>query len=121
MWSLQLGEELRVRCFGAAARAEDRPDERGDGDDVVDGRRRLHDVVRGPVRVDAVGLGLCFGDDLAALLAVGLDDEIRLVGEELLGLRARHERLTAGDETERVDAGHVGDCDARRTATQLEQ
>ena len=38
---LQLGEELGVRRLGAAAGAEDRADERGHRDDVVDGGRRL--------------------------------------------------------------------------------
>ena len=44
-----------------------------------------------------------------------------LVGEELLGRGARHERLPARHEPERVDARDVGDRGARRTATELEQ
>ena len=57
----------------------------------------------------------------AALVAVGLDDEVDLVGDELLGRGARHERLAARDQTERVDARDVGDRGARRAATELEQ
>ena len=73
------------------------------------------------VRVDAVRLGLRFRDDLPALVAVGLLDQIHLVGDELFGRGARRERLPARHETERVDARYVGDRDARRTATELEQ
>ena len=92
-----------------------------DRDDVVDRRRRLVDAVRLVVGGDAVGLGLHLGDHLPALGAVGVDDALHLVGDELLGRRARHERLPARDEAERVDAGDVGHRGARRAATELEQ
>ena len=77
--------------------------------------------MRLPVGVDAVGVGLGVGDDLPPLVAVGLDEELALLGDERLGLRARHERLAARHQAERVDAGDVGDRDARRPAAELEQ
>ena len=39
---------------------------------------RLVDAVRRPVGVDAVGVGLGVGEDLAALRAVGVDEELAL-------------------------------------------
>ena len=54
-------------------------------------------------------------------VAVGLDEEVHLVGHELLGRRAGHERLTAGHEVERVDARDVGDGGSRQAAAELEQ
>ena len=86
---LELGEELGVRCLGAAAGTEDRTDERGHRDHVVDCRGWLLDVMRLEVRVDAVGFGLRVGDDRATFGTVGSDEELLLVGHELLGLRAR--------------------------------
>jgi hypothetical protein len=74
-----------------------------------------------PVGVDAVGPGLGVGDDLAALVAVGLDEKIDLVRDELLRGVAGDERLTAGHEAERVDARDVGDGRARRAPTDLDQ
>ncbi len=119
--ALQLREELRVRRLRSPTGTEDRSDEGGDRDHVVDRHRRLVDVVRLEVGGDAVGLRLHVGDHLPTLGAVGLDDEVRLVGEELLGLRARHERLTTRDEPERVDARDVRDRRARRTPPELEE
>ena len=43
---LELGEQVGVGGLAAAAGAEDRADEGGHRDHVVDGRRRLVDVVR---------------------------------------------------------------------------
>ena len=118
---LQLREQVGVGRLAAAAGAEDRADERGHGDHVVDRRRRLVDAVRRPVGVDAVGVGLGVGDDLAALGAVVSDEQLALLGDERLGRGARHERLAAGDEREGVDVGHVGDGGPRRSAAELEQ
>ena len=84
---LELGEQVGVGGLAAAAGAEDRADERGHRDHVVDGGRRLVDAVRLQVGVDAVGVGLGVADDLLALLAVGLDEQVALLGDERLGLR----------------------------------
>ena len=73
------------------------------------------------VGVDAVGFGLRVGDDLPALVAVGLDQQSICCGDERLGRRAGHERLPARHEREGVDAGHVGDRGARRPAAELQQ
>ena len=75
-----------------------------------------------PVGVDAVGLGLRVGEDLAALVAVGLDDAARccwVTSASVCG--ARHERLPAGHQRERVDARDVGHRHPRRAAAELDQ
>ena len=118
---LERGEELGVRGFGTTAGPEDRPDECGDGDDVVDGHGRLLDALGGPVRVHTVRLGLGIGDDLAALVAIGGLDQADLIGHQLLCFRAGHERLATGHETEGVDPRDVGDRDPSGTSTQLQE
>ena len=118
---LELGEQVGVARLAAAAGAEDRADEGGHRDHVVDGCGRLVDADRLQVGVDAVGVGLGVGDDLAALGAVGLDEQLALLGHERLGLRARDEGLAARHQAERVDAGHVGHGHARRAAAELDQ
>ena len=117
----QLRQQLGVGGLGAPSPAEDRPDERRHGDDVVDGGGRLVDPVGRPVGVDAVGLGLGVRDDLAPLVTIGLDEETHLVRDELLCGRARDERLTAGHQAEGVDARDVGDGRSCRASTELEQ
>jgi hypothetical protein len=57
----------------------------------------------------------------AALAAVRAHQRLLLGRDEPLRLLARRERLAAGDETERVQPGHVGDCRARRSAAELQQ
>ena len=91
------------------------------GEDVVDGRRLLVDVVGLPVGVDAVGVGLRVADDLLALLAVLLDEQLLLLGDEGLGLGAGLEGLGARDEGEGVEVGDVGDGGARRAAAERQQ
>ncbi len=76
---------------------------------------------RRPVGVDAVGVGLGVVEDLLALRAVRVDQELSLLRHQRLGLRARGEGLDARDQREGVDVGHVGDGDARRTASDRDQ
>ena len=117
----QLGEQLAVQGLAAPARAEDRPDERRHRDHVVDRGRRLVDVVRLPVGVDAVGVRPRIGDDLPPLGAVGVDQELALLGDQRLRLRARHERLQARHQAEGVDVGDVGDRGPGGAPAELDQ
>ena len=75
-----------------------------------------------PVGVDAVGVGLGVGEDLPALVAVGLDEQVAAAAVTSASVcGARHERLAARHERERVDAGHVGHRHPRRAAAELDQ
>ena len=85
---LELGEQIRVLVLVAAAVAEDRADERGHGDHVVDGRRAARD--RGVVRVvgvEPVGVVRHVDQHLPPLGAVGAEELLALLGHERLGLR----------------------------------
>ena len=118
---LQRRQELGVDGFAATAGPKDRSDQRRHRDHVVDGGRFAIQVVGRPVGVHAVGVGLGVGDDLLAFVAVGVEDELHLVGDELFGRLAGHELLGAGDQTEGVDAGKVGDGSPRRAPAQADQ
>ncbi len=118
---LESGQELGIARLTAPTCPEDRPDERGRRDDVVDRGRSLVDVVRLPVGGQTVGVGLGVGDDLLALLAVLVEDDLDLIGHELFGRRARRERLSARHQRERIDARNVGHCGARRTPAEFDQ
>jgi len=77
--------------------------------------------VCGPVRVDAVRIGLGVVDDLLAVRTVRIDQELDLLRDQSLGLRARDERLRARDQREGIDVRHVGHGDARRCAPDLDE
>ena len=118
---LELGEELRVSCFAATAGAEDRTDEGGGGDDVVDGERLERNIrIRQEVRVGAVGVGLRIGDDLFTL-GQGGADPFDLVGHHLFRRRARHVGGGAGDQGEGVDAGDVDHGGASRPPAEVDE
>ena len=118
---LEVGEQVGVGGLAAAPGAEDRADERGHRDHVVDRRRRLVDVVRLHVSVDPVGVGGGVADDLLALLAVLADEQLSLLGDERLGRGARDEALPAGDQREGVEVGDVGDRGPRRPPPERQQ
>ena len=104
----QLREEVGVARLGAAAVPEDRADERGHGDRVVHrpGRGWRRPCLEGGG--DAVGISLEVARGSACPGAVGVHELLPLVRDELLGLGARDERASAGDEPEGVHARNLG-------------
>ena len=86
--AVQLRQELGVAGLRAAAVPEDRADEGGDRDGVVDRPRRLTRAEGGG---HAVGVGLKVVEHVPALGAVNVEDLLLLVRDERLGLRAGHE------------------------------
>ncbi len=117
----EVSKELRVARFGATTGTKDRADERRHGDHVVDRGRLTLLAGRGPVGVEPVGVGLGIVDDLLALLAIRVEDQLDLFVDERLDGRARLVGRGAGDQRERVETGDVGDCRASRAATEVDQ
>ncbi len=113
-------EEEGAAALVAAADAEDRADERGDGDDVVPRPRR--DPVAGArvERVDPRHVRVDVGDDAASAGALGAQER-DLRREPRLGLRRGRERGRRVGEREGVEAGDVERRDPARPAQQVHQ
>ncbi|GBD45732.1 hypothetical protein HRbin41_00547 [bacterium HR41] len=121
--ALERRSEHRVAVLAAAAGAEDRADEGGHGDAVVDGELLAvgEPAVGAEPVVDAAHVVAAVTQQLAALASVGAQDQVALLSHQRFGLGARFERRGAGHKREGVDAGDVEDRCPRRPAAELEQ
>ena len=118
---LELGEKLRVPRFTTPTSPEDRPDERGHGDDVVHRSGLDRDLGVGlEVGVEAIGVRLRVRDDLLAF-GKRRADPFHLVGDQLLDGRTRFVGRGTRDQAEGIDAGDVGDRGSRGPSTKLDE
>ncbi len=115
---LQERQELRAPHLLTAARAEDRPDQPADRNDVVACPTPERQAGLAVLRVDPGDVGVDDPDGLAPSLPLGAEEAV-LAGKERLGLRAGAEGPTREREPERVDAGRVERRDATGAAEQL--